>query len=65
MVVNIVDPDVLVLGGGVGNIEGLAIQGRSELEKWVFCDRLSTRIVRPQLGDSAGVYGAAMLTVSD
>lgn len=61
VVVNIVDPDVIVLGGGVGNIEALFTAGRDQLEKWVFNPRLDTRLARPTLGDSAGVFGAAML----
>jgi predicted NBD/HSP70 family sugar kinase len=62
VVVNIVDPDAIVLGGGVGNIDILYTLGRAELEKWVFNDRLATKLLKPTLGDSAGVFGAAMLT---
>ena len=60
-IVNILDPDVIVLGGGVGNIEELYTDGVDELEKHVFNPRLDTKIVRPKLGDSAGVFGAAFL----
>ena len=62
VVVNIVDPEVVVLGGGVGNIAALYLDGIRETEKHVFNTQLRTRIVPPQLGDSAGVFGAAMLT---
>lgn len=62
VLVNIVDPDAIVLGGGVGNIDALYTQGRDELAKWVFNNSLETKILRPTLGDSAGVFGAAMLT---
>lgn len=61
VVVNIVDPDVIVLGGGVGNIPDLYEAGRTSLAKWVFNNRLDTELRRPILGDSAGVFGAAML----
>lgn len=60
-VINILDPDVIVLGGGVGNIEELYTLGVKETEKHVFNPRLDTKIVRPKLGDSAGVFGAAFL----
>lgn len=60
-VVNILDPDAIVLGGGVGNVDELYTQGRDELRKWVFNTRLDTPLLRPTLGDSAGVFGAAML----
>lgn len=62
VVINIVDPEVVVLGGGVGNIAALYLDGIRETEKHVFNTQLRTRIVPPQLGDSAGVFGAAMLT---
>lgn len=61
VVVNIVDPDVIVLGGGVGNVPGLLAGGRESLERHVFNTTLNTEIRLPTLGDSAGVFGAAML----
>ena len=60
-IVNVLDPDVIVLGGGVGNITELYTLGAKEVEKHVFNPRLDTKIVRPKLGDSAGVFGAAFL----
>lgn len=63
VVVNIVDPHVIVLGGGVGNVPDLLTEGRKELARWVFNDRLGTELRTPTLGDSAGVFGAAMLVV--
>ncbi len=60
-VINIVDPDLIVLGGGVSNLPWLYEMGRSEVAKWVFSDELTTPIVKHQLGDSAGVIGAALL----
>lgn len=61
VVINIVDPDVIVIGGGVGNIDLLYDRGLDSLRKYVFNHRLDTPIVRPLLGDSAGVFGAAFL----
>ncbi len=60
-VVNVLDPHVVILGGGVGNIDELYTEGRAELEKHVVNNRLETQLLRPSLGDSAGVFGAALL----
>jgi len=61
-VINILDPDVVVLGGGLGNIELLYSEGVKELEKHVFNNRLETVFLKPKLGDSAGVFGAALMS---
>lgn len=61
VVVNIIDPDVVVLGGGVGNIERLYTDGPAEVQKHLFNHRIDTVFLRPKLGDSAGVFGAALL----
>lgn len=61
-VINLLDPDVIVLGGGVGNVEALYTEGIAQVKKNVFNNRLDTVFLRPKLGDSAGVFGAAMLT---
>ena len=61
VIINILDPDVVVIGGGVGNIDLLYDRGRDSVEKYVFNHTLETPIVRPSLGDSAGVFGAAYL----
>ncbi len=60
-VINIIDPDAIVLGGGVGNIDLLYTEGVEEVKKHVFNNRLDTVFLRPSLGDSAGVFGAALL----
>jgi fructokinase len=60
-VINILDPDVIILGGGVSNIDLLYDEGVRETARHVFNNRLETRIVKNELGDSAGVFGAAML----
>jgi fructokinase len=60
-VLNVLDPDVVVLGGGVSNLDELYEVGPREVARWTFTDSLATRIVKHQLGDSAGVLGAALL----
>jgi predicted NBD/HSP70 family sugar kinase len=61
VVINIVDPDAIVLGGGVGNIDRLYTDGVAEARKHLFNDRIDTIFLKPRLGDSAGVFGAALL----
>lgn len=60
-VINIFDPHAVVLGGGVGQIDELYTLGQESLARWVFNTRLETKLLRPELGDSAGVFGAAAL----
>jgi predicted NBD/HSP70 family sugar kinase len=60
-IVNILDPDVIVLGGGLSQIDFLYTAGRDEVSRHIFNTRFTTPVVRPVLGDSAGVFGAAML----
>ena len=62
VLVNILDPDVIVIGGGLGNIEALYTDGMESLKQHVFNNRVETPVVKPMLGDSAGVFGAAFLT---
>jgi fructokinase len=57
----VLDPDAVVLGGGLSNIDALYTRGRAEVAKRVFSDFLETPIVRHELGDSAGVIGAALV----
>jgi fructokinase len=61
VVINILDPDVIVIGGGVGNIDIIYSDGRESLKKYIFNNRLDTPVIKPKLGDSAGVFGAAFL----
>ncbi|MDB4941310.1 MAG: family Glucokinase [Labilithrix sp.] len=61
MIVNVLDPDVIVLGGGVSNLDVLYDEGVRAVARWTFNDELLTRIVKNELGDSAGVLGAALL----
>ena len=60
-IINVLDPDAIVIGGGVGNIDELYTEGVNELKKHVFNHRMDTLILKPKLGDSAGVFGAALL----
>lgn len=62
-VINILDPDVIVLGGGLGNIDLLYSEGVEEVKKYVFNETLDTLFLKPKLGDSAGVFGAALLCI--
>jgi fructokinase len=61
VVINILDPDVIVLGGGVSNIERLYREVPRLLPRHVFSDTVSTPIVKAKHGDSSGVRGAAWL----
>jgi fructokinase len=60
-VVNILDPDVIVLGGGMSNIQRLYENVPRIWGRYVFSDRVDTRLVRNRFGDSSGVRGAAWL----
>ena len=59
--INVLDPDIIVLGGGVSRSDILYDEGRKYVEKNVFAEELLTPIVRHTFADSAGVYGAAFL----
>ena len=60
-VVNIVDPDVIVLGGGLSNVDALYTAVPAQWGRYVFSDRVETRLARHAHGDSSGVRGAARL----
>ena len=60
-VINILDPNVIVLGGGMSNIEQLYRDTLSLLPRYVFSDSVSTLLKAPMHGDSGGVRGAALL----
>ena len=61
-VLNILDPDAVVIGGGLGNIDLLYTEGAEAVKPHLFNYRMDTKFLKPTLGDSAGVFGAAMLT---
>ena len=60
-VINILDPDVIVLGGGLSNIDCLYTQIPERWGAYIFSDSVLTRLVPPVYGDSSGVRGAAWL----
>jgi fructokinase len=61
VVINVIDPDIVVLGGGLSNIDRLYREVPPLLPKYVFSDRATTPMVKAQHGDSSGVRGAAWL----
>ncbi|MFA7097323.1 MAG: ROK family protein [Gammaproteobacteria bacterium] len=60
-VINVLDPEVIVLGGGMSNIASLYTNVPWLWGKYVFSDRVDTRLVKAKYGDSSGVRGAAWL----
>ncbi len=60
-VVNVLDPDVIVLGGGLSNVDALYAALPPLIERWSFSDRIDTPVRRAVHGDSSGVRGAAWL----
>jgi fructokinase len=60
-IINVLDPDVIVLGGGVSNTERLYTSVPARWVRYVFSDVVTTRLVRARYGDSSGVRGAAWL----
>jgi fructokinase len=60
-VINLLDPDVIVLGGGLSNADRFYTNVPALWGPWVFSDRVDTRLVRHLHGDSSGVRGAAWL----
>jgi fructokinase len=61
--VDVLDPDIVVMGGGLSKFGAIYNEGVAELAKQVFSDSLETPIVENQLGDSAGVVGAALVGI--
>jgi fructokinase len=60
-VINILDPEVVVLGGGMSNVQRLYVNVPRLWSAWVFSDRVDTLLLRHRHGDSSGVRGAAWL----
>jgi len=60
-VINILDPDAIVLGGGLSNIDALYVDVPKQWGAWVFSDRVDTRLLKHVHGDASGVRGAAWL----
>jgi predicted NBD/HSP70 family sugar kinase len=61
VVTNLLDPDVIVIGGGVGNVDAIYTEGIKSLKEFIFNNSVDVPIIKPSLGDSAGVFGAAAL----
>jgi len=61
LLIDVVDPDVIVLGGGMSNVEALYAAVPERWGRFVFSDRVDTKLVRAAHGDSSGVLGAARL----
>jgi fructokinase len=60
-VINVVDPDVIVIGGGLSRVDAIYAAVPRLWSAWVFSDRVSTRLVPARFGDASGVRGAARL----
>ena len=60
-VIDILDPDAIILGGGLSNIDFLYTEGTESIYSKVFSDIVETPILKNKLGDSSGVFGAALL----
>ena len=61
VITNLLDPDVIVVGGGVGNLDELYTEGLGSLGHFIFNNGVEVPLLKPRLGDSAGVFGAAAL----
>ena len=61
--IGILDPDMVVLGGGVSNFDALYSEGLQQVRKLVLTDVMETPVVKNRLGDSAGVLGAALVGI--
>lgn len=60
-IINVIDPNVIVLGGGLSNVDRLYENVPKLWSQWVFSDQVDTQLLRPKFGDSSGVRGAAWL----
>ena len=61
LIINIFDPEIIILGGGLSNIDRLYNDIPKLWEKWIFSDKIKTKISKAKFGDSSGVRGAAWL----
>ncbi len=62
-IIKFMDPDVIVLGGGLSNVDEIYSEGPKYVEKYCLNEELYTPILKNEYGDSAGVYGAAIVGV--
>ena len=61
VIINVLDPDIIVLGGGLSNMDHLYVELPKRMKSYVFSDFVNTPVVRNHHGDSSGVRGAAWL----
>ena len=61
-VVNIIDPDIIILGGGMSNVDYICENINKQLKKYIISDTFHTKVVKNKHGDSSGVRGAAWLS---
>jgi fructokinase len=61
--IHLLDPDVIVLGGGLSNQDAIYQRGIDAVQRHLFSDELTTPIIKNHLGDSAGVIGAALIGI--
>jgi fructokinase len=59
--ISVLDPDVIVLGGGLSHIDEIYTLGVQQVQKYAFHKKIQTPILKNRLGDSSGVIGAALL----
>ena len=59
--ISLLDPDAVVLGGGLSNIDELYTLGMENVRRYAFHEHIDTPVLKNQLGDSAGVFGAAWI----
>ena len=64
-IINVLDPEIVVLGGGMSKIARLYDRVPTLLPEYVFSDRVATKLVPPVHGDASGVRGAAWLGAAD
>ena len=62
VVINVLDPDIIVLGGGMSNVDYIYENINNKIKKYVFTDICHTKIIKNMHGDSSGVRGAAWLS---
>ena len=60
-IINVLDPDAIVLGGGLSSIDRLYADVPARWSRYIFSDRVETELLRPRYGDASGVRGAAWL----
>jgi len=60
-IINMIDPEIIVLGGGMSNVEAIYPRVQNKLNKFTFTKSVKTKVVKNKYGDSSGVRGAAFL----